>query len=176
MTGENNLVEGVGPETFRRVRKAVWLTGALASLVFVIAVFAFSRFGGNYVNGLTDQLGDVLAVRGHALYDSGQMEAAAETYAKALRARVFHSSWHQHLCSRRYGEMMVSALKWQEAAKALQKAVELKSRDWRAYKLLCLALVAQGRQDGVRETAERWRNEADGISQGQVKLAEEFLR
>lgn len=174
MTGSGGLIEGLEPEAFRRMRRLAWAGAGLATVVFAVFVFVFSRYGGGFVDGLSGRVGEVVAARAIALADSGQPEAAAEVYAEALQAQ-FDDSQQRVWCYRRYGEVLMSLQRWTEAAEAFEGALAMNGRDWPSHRRLCETLRKQGLEGAVREAAERWKKAAAGVDEREVESAEKYL-
>lgn len=175
MTECAGITGGIDEAQLRRVRRFSLFVAVILALLFAASVYLFSRHGGGFVDGLSSQVGEVVAARAKSLADSGQPEEAAKLYAAALRAE-FENPQQRVWCYRRYGETLVELQRWNDAAEAFEAAIALNAKDWPSHRQLCEALKQQGLDEAVRNAARRWQQTATGINEAAVKSAERYLK
>ena len=175
MTQHPGLIAQIDEGRFRRVRRLSLLVVVILTVLFAVSVYLFAGHGGGFVDGLSGQVGEVVAARAKSLADSGQPEAAAKVFADALQAE-FDDPQQRVWCYRRYGETLMQLDQWSDAAEAFKSALVLNEKDWPSHRQLCEALKKQGLDEAVRDAARRWQQAAGGNNKEQANSAERYLK
>ena len=174
MTQDAGLIGGVDASLIRRVRRLSLLVALLLTVLFSGSVYVFGRYGGGFVDSLSGRVGEIVAARAKSLDDSGQLEAAANVFAEALKEK-FDDPQQRFWTCRRYGETLMELQRWPDAAEAFRGALAINSKDWLSRRLLCEALKRHGRVEAMREAARSWQAAA-GDNQEEAKRAEAYLK
>ncbi len=133
-----------------------WLTVTVAATagVYVFSL-AYVSLGANFVEGLEQNLGEVLMREGGRLEQAQQYEAAIETYRRAL-AQNFRGPHNEAHVLKRLGTLLWQRQDWEEAAAVLRRAQAHPAHDAGVYLPLVDSLYHMGALDEAAARIADW--------------------
>lgn len=108
----------------RDVLRPAYVVTCLAFVAFAAIVSAFAKYGGPWVDGLDDRIGDVVAGRARARADAGREDEALALYRQALTLR-FDDEGRRIFTSVDYARLLIRTHRFGEAFDACASLVEL---------------------------------------------------
>lgn len=131
---------------------ALLLSGALVA-AFVIGMTAYASWGGPLVDRMSEEIGEVVALRATDLAAAGLTDEAIATYQTAL-ARQFEDEPAQRIYAmQRLGRLLLDANRAEEAAQLMKQAYALNPDYGPTYSMLFEALQAANRPEQALELA-----------------------
>lgn len=138
------------------------LLGFVTVVVFaalVAVVYGYARFGGPFVHGLSEEIGEIVAQQARTHHEAGDLDRAIELYETALD-RSFEDPRQRGWALRWLGEALFEAGRYDEAVEPLEAAVASYPDDLIAQSHLTRALRLAGRHEDSAAAAEAWYDEA----------------
>jgi tetratricopeptide (TPR) repeat protein len=135
------------PSSTLALHPVSYVVSAMLVAMFYSALFGYLQFGGAFVDGLDDQIGEVVAARAVGLTNAGLDEQAESTYRQALENRFDDEPRQRIWTSQRYAKLLLSRGKAADAAAVMEYAFLLDEGDGPSYTLLFDALRQSRRLD-----------------------------
>ena len=145
-------------------RPAAYLLSGGVFVLLVLGVYAYGRFGGPWVDGLDDRIGEVVAARANRYADTGMTQPAVEAYREALAAR-FGDPTQRTWVSQRFVRLLMEQGEYDEAAQVARAALAFNENDGVSHSQLNRALRQAGRRGEALESAESWFAWAEGAGE-----------
>jgi tetratricopeptide (TPR) repeat protein len=133
----------------------LFAVSGVAWLVLVLFVFLYGTFGGKFVAGVTNELGEALASKAQARAEAGDAQAAIQLYRSALDVH-FSDPQQRIWSSQRLARLLIGDGQYEEAANVMEQALKLDNQDSWNYNLLCDALRETGLYDRALARNEEW--------------------
>jgi tetratricopeptide (TPR) repeat protein len=130
------------------------VTGILF-VVFVAGIYAYASFGGTFVNGLSGELGEVIAARGIAAQKTGQTDEAIAAFQMALQ-KGFTDPQQRLWTQERLTDELLQANRFPEAVDSAREALRLDGRNAKLHYQLSTALWKAKRLDEALAAAAAW--------------------
>jgi hypothetical protein len=155
MTSEGQRAEAHLPNP----HGAVFALACAAFCSFLIAILAYGRYGGSFVEGLEHSIGEIALSEAIRLEYAKEYADAIEAYRQALERRFDYPA-NKTEALRRLGTL----LWWREGAAQglpyLEAAYDNGDFSIWLYEPLCSALMEAGRDQEVLEHAQAWLSRA----------------
>ena len=119
------------------------------------AIYAFATFGGSWVDGLDNQIGELVARRAQNAHAAGDDAEAIALYRQSLRLH-FDDPAQRFWAHRALAELLVQREAYAEAIAVLEDALPLRLNDAKANVLLCLAYMEASQPERAAEFAGNW--------------------
>ena len=134
---------------------AVLVFTAIGLAVLLLGMVLFAKLGGEMVDRLDEQLGEVLMNRGIRLEEAGQYANAREAYSRALQ-QDFYGPQNRAMTCKRLGTLYWSAGQYDAAFTYLAKAAEFEPPIVSSFEPLADSYVQLMRYDEASRVIERW--------------------
>ncbi|MCC6796683.1 MAG: tetratricopeptide repeat protein [Candidatus Hydrogenedentes bacterium] len=147
---------------YRSIRYWTWGTASVLSLTILSLLFAYSSFGGSFVEQLGGKQGETLVKRARALAAAKDTTAAIATYRVAVE-KQFDSAQQRHWARREYAGLLHSTAQYEKAASILRVCVSEFPADMQPWSALCGALAAAEKYQELAEAAGQWYQSAEQL-------------
>ena len=135
--------------------RGIRIAGASLAALFVMSVLLFAAFGDTWVNGLDDQVGEIVSSRAREQADMGQHETAINLYRDALAVRFddpMQRVWTLH----RLARLLLREERYDEAVEAAQEALDLHDENGAPFSYINEAYHESRQFEAMAHNAERW--------------------
>lgn len=119
------------------------------------ALYAFQRYGGEFVDGLDDQIGELVAKRAKSNAVAGLPDAAIRLFEEALSV-PFMDEDQRLFCIQDFSTLLIDEGKFDEALAWIEEGVQLHSNDSKLAYLRFRAFREPGRFDEALAAAVLW--------------------
>ena len=142
------------PEPASRFPFTELVIGLVVFVGFIAFVYGFAANGGPFVDRLSGETGEVLAARGQAQREAGNVAAAITYYRRAVAAS-FENASERAAAAKTLAELLLQSDRPREAAIAAREAVELAPGDQVALEMLARAYRESAQFTELEQLAER---------------------
>lgn len=137
--GDESIETGDGEISSERDAKAVrvfiWASSAIVSAAFVAFIYFYSTYGGPWVDGLDERVGEIVAERAQLLAAAGLVEEALAEYRNALSVE-FDEPFHRMAAANRFAGLLLDRREHEEAAVVAQDNLERTGGEGGAFSFL----------------------------------------
>lgn len=136
-----------------------WLfVGAYCAAIVVVlgcGVFAFQRYGGAFVDGLDEQIGELVAKQGRLAAEAGQTEEALRLFEEALAA-PFLLPEQRLFAIQDYANLLIDNARYDEALAWIEQGAEAYENEPKLAYLRFRALRESNRTKEALAAADAW--------------------
>ena len=129
---------------------------AVLYLLFLGVMWSFGRWGGPFVNGLSEEIGEVISQRASDLAAAGMNDEAVIVYREALKHRFEDEPRQRIYTLERLARVLQARGESDSAIEVLEAAYRLDSTYGPVYTVLFEALIGARHYDRALELTNQW--------------------
>ncbi len=132
------------------------LISGTVSLIVIAFIYAFATWGGDFVNSLSSEIGEVVALRATDLAASGQINEAIAGYESALTRRFEDEPTQRIYAMQRLARLCLQTGKTTKAIGVMEAAFQLDPTYGPSYFQLFEALLANKQNERALAVTRAW--------------------
>lgn len=133
----------------------------------------FQRYGGAFVDGLDEQIGELTARQARSVAAAGQVEVAKRLFEDALSAGFLHPE-QRSFCIQDFATLLIDEAEYDRALEWIEEGAEAAPNDGKLAYLRFRALEASGEPDAALAAATVWYDIGSASGDSDVMRAAKF--